>query len=325
MMHWTYLVLAIVLAIIAAKILVQGGVALGHKLGIPQFVIGAVVIGFGSSMPEFSVNIGAAIKGSTGLAIGNILGSNIFNIAFILGVVALIKPLPVGSDSKVKDLPMHLIAAVVIAVCGNQLYLDHIDHHELMMSHGIILLCFFCIYLYYTLLEVFDESPYKKPLHRSQHRSVHKEVELSTAMIPFYILAGLAGLVWSGDMIVEQAVVIAEEMKLGDDLIGLLIVGPGTSMPEFIACLVALYQRNTDMVIGNIIGSNLFNIFFTLGVSSIITPLPLDLELNKIILVNIALALFVLLSVWLSRDRVINRFSGGVLLLAYGGYIYLAL
>ncbi len=323
--HSLLLILAIGVTAFSANLLVSRGTALGHILGVPQFVIGAVVLGFGSSLPELSVNIGAALQGNTGLAIGNILGSNVFNFAVVLGLVALIRPVPVGRDSRLKDVPMHVMAVVVLAVCGNQLYLDHINYHEIMPSHGIIMLCFFCIYLYYTLLEVFDESPYKTALHRGHHKAITKETEHGGLNIALSLILGMVGLVMGGDFIVEQAVEIAELLSLDQDIIGLLIVGPGTSVPELIACLVALHQRNTDMVVGNIIGSNLFNIFVTLGVSAMISPLPLNLALNRVILLYIAMAVLFWLVLLLGRGNVVGRPVGATLLLFYGGYVYLTL
>ena len=325
MMHWILLILAVVIAVYAAKFLVDGSIAISHRLNIPQFVIGAVVIGFGSSMPEFAVNIQAALQGDTDLALGNVLGSNLFNVCVTLAVVSLIRPLAVGRDIAIKDLPMHFIAALMVAVCGNQLYLDHIQYHELMMSHGIILLCFFSIYLYYTMLEVLAGSPHKKPLHCSHHRSVHQESQLVLGKAVAYIVVGLIGLVLGGELIVEQAKAIASDMGLSNRVVGLLIVGPGTSVPEFIACMLALYRRNTEMVMGNIIGSNLFNIFFVLGITSIITPVPLDLSLNIVVLMNIAVALFLLLALWLSPKRILGRAVSLVLIISYAGYIYSAI
>jgi len=319
------LIAGIVLAVYAAKLLVDGSVVISHRLNIPQFVIGAVVIGFGSSMPEFAVNVGAALDGDTGLALGNVLGSNLFNMAVTLGLVGLIRPLPVGRDTVVKDLPMHVLAALMVAVCGNQLYLDKIEYHQLMLSHGIILLCFFGIYLYYTMLEVLDESRFKTPLHRHHHQTVHREKSFSLLRAVLYIVIGLIGLVAGGELIVDYAKAIAESLGMSEHMIGLLIVGPGTSMPELAACVVAAVKRNTDMVIGYIIGFNLFNIFFTLGVTAIISPVPLDLALNKTVLLNIAMALFITLSVWSSKSKQIGRASSGVLLAAYLSYLYTSL
>lgn len=325
MLHWIYLALAIALAVYAAKLLVDGGVAISQRLGIPQFVIGAVVIGFGSSMPEFAVNVKAAMAGETGLALGNLLGSNLFNLCFTLALVAIITPVAVGRDSRVKDLPMHFIAALMIAVCGNQLYLDHIDYHQLMLSHGIILLCFFAIYLYYTALEVADNSPHKTPLHQSHHKLVKQEKTHSVAKACALMVIGLIGLVVGGELIVDQALEIATKMGMSEHNIGLLIVGPGTSIPELIACLIAARQRNTDMIVGNILGSNLFNIFFTLGVTAMIAPVPLDLALNKVVLMYLLVSLLLIPMVWCSKDKKLGRFSAVILLASYGFYLWVAI
>lgn len=324
MLHWIYLVLAISLAVYAAKLLVDGGVAISQRLGIPQFIIGAVVIGFGSSMPEFAVNVKAASAGETGLALGNLLGSNLFNLCFTLAIVALITPLAVGRDSRLKDLPMHFIAALMVAVCGNQLYLDHIDYHQLMLSHGIILLCFFAIYLYYTALEVADNSPHKTPLHHSHHKLVNKEKTHPVAKACALMFLGLVGLIIGGELIVEQALEIARKLGMSEHNIGLLIVGPGTSIPELIACLIAARQLNTDMIVGNIIGSNLFNIFFTLGVTAIIAPVPLDLALNKVVLMYLLVSLLLIPMVWCTKEKKVGRLPAAFLLASYAVYLWVA-
>ncbi len=324
MQHCLYLLGAILLAVYAAKLLVDGGVAISHRLGIPQFIIGAVVIGFGSSMPELAVNVKAATAGETGLALGNLLGSNLFNLCFTLALVALITPLAVGRDSRVKDLPMHFIAALMVAVCGNQLYLDHINYHQIMLSHGIILLSFFGIYLYYTALEVADNSPHKKLLHQSHHKLVEQEHVFSVSKACALMTLGLIGLVIGGELIVEQALIIANNVGMSEHNIGLLIVGPGTSVPELVACLIAAHKRNTDMIIGNILGSNLFNIFFTLAVTAIIAPVPLDLALNKVVLMYLLVSLLLIPIVWCSKEKKIGRPAALLLLCSYGLYLWIA-
>jgi len=157
----------LVLAVLGARVLVDGGTAIAKRFGIPSLVIGATVVAFGTSMPEFTVNLHSAIAGSTDLALGNILGSNVFNIAFIIGVVVLIKPLTVGQDSASKDLPMCLISALALGIAGNQLYLDHINYHELMPSAALLFFCFFGITMYYTYREAVGGPPTSARIRRT--------------------------------------------------------------------------------------------------------------------------------------------------------------
>ena len=319
------LVFAIILAVYSAKFLVAGAISIARQFSIPQFIIGAFIIGFGTSLPEFSVNLGAALQGNTDLALANILGSNLFNTCVVLGLIGLSGTLIINSDVRVKDTPYHMIAALMIAVCGNQLYLDHINYHQLMLSHGIIFLSFFSIYVCYTLLEVKQGASHKKPLHAHHHVASTEEVLPSTLNSFVKVALGLSGLVVGGELIVSSAEEIASLFGLSNRLIGLLIVGPGTSMPELIASFIALKQRNTALVLGNVMGSNLFNVFFTLGITATITPIPFDFSLNQAVLLNfVSAALLAVTFAFISREKM-SKLTALLLLLIYGVYIFLAI
>ena len=319
------LIVAIILAVYSAKILVSGAISIAKRFAIPEFIIGAFIIGFGTSLPEFAVNIQAALEGNTELAIANILGSNLFNTCVTLGLLGLSGQLVINSDVRIKDAPYNLIAALMIAVCGNQLFLDHINYHQIMMSHALIFLCFFCIYVYYTLLEVKQGAPHKQPLHKHHHQALKSDNNSSTAKAFFYIIAGLIGLVLGGELIVSSAEKIAQLFGLSNRLIGLLIVGPGTSMPELIASLVALRSRSTALILGNIIGSNIFNVFFTLGITATIQPVPLDFSLNQAVLFNVLAAALLAITFWLVPKEKISRITASLLLLIYCVYTVLAI
>ncbi|MGI9275145.1 MAG: calcium/sodium antiporter [Endozoicomonas sp.] len=303
------------LAVFGAHILVDGSVVLARTLRIPPLVVGATVVGFGTSMPEFTVNFHSALNGNTDLAIGNILGSNIFNICIIIGVCCLVRPLAVDSQSAGKHLPMCLISAALVGVCGNELYFDGINYHELMVSDGIVFLIFFAIVLYYIIADA-----------RADRSSPEQMVNGSGMLVMALpkIIAGLALLAWGGDLIVEGAEDLAKSYGMPDRLIGLWIVGPGTSLPELIASLVAVFKRQTGMVIGNVLGSNLFNVFFTLGLTSLIMPVPLDLELNRAVLMNVGVTLVLGILVWGLRKRLLSRGVGVFLILVYPGYLLVA-
>ncbi|NQY50843.1 MAG: calcium/sodium antiporter [Colwellia sp.] len=319
------LIVAIILAVYSAKILVSGAISIAKRFAIPEFIIGAFIIGFGTSLPEFAVNIQAALEGNTELAIANILGSNLFNTCVTLGLLGLSGQLVINSDVRIKDAPYNLIAALMIAVCGNQLFLDHINYHQIMMSHALIFLCFFCIYVYYTLLEVKQGAPHKQPLHKHHHQALKSDNNSSTAKAFFYIITGLIGLVLGGELIVSSAEKIAQLFGLSNRLIGLLIVGPGTSMPELIASLVALRSRSTALILGNIIGSNIFNVFFTLGITATIQPVPLDFSLNQAVLFNVLAAALLAITFWLVPKEKISRITASLLLLIYCVYTVLAI
>ena len=314
----------LVLAVLGARVLVDGGIAIAKRFGIPSLVIGATVVAFGTSMPEFTVNLHSAIAGSTDLALGYILGSNVFNIAFIIGVVVLIKPLTVGQDSASKDLPMCLISALALGIAGNQLYLDHINYHELMPSAALLFFCFFGITMYYTYREAVGGATHKRT-HPKNVDDRHAAVGLSTGRATMYIVGGLVGLVFGGELIVDGAQGLAKGFGLSERVIGLLIVGPGTSFPELIASIVAARKGNVGMVMGNVLGSNIFNIFFTLGVTAMIKPVPLDLQLNQVVIANIVVTALLVLWVTVLRRRQLGRLFGVVLLAAYAANMILSL
>ena len=319
------LLFALILAVFSAKILVTGAISIAKRYAIPEFIIGAFIIGFGTSMPEFAVNIQAAVNGNTDLALANILGSNLFNTCFILGLLGLTGQLVINTNVKIKDAPYNLIAALMIAVCGNQLYLDHIHYHQLMMSHALIFLCFFCIYVYYTLLEVKQGAAHKQPIHQHHDQAIQSDSTPSSFKPLLYIIAGLVGLVLGGELIVSSAEGIAQLLGLSNRLIGLLIVGPGTSVPELIASIVALRAKSTALILGNIMGSNIFNIFFTLGITATIQPIPLDFSLNQAVLFNILAAALVAITFWFVSKEKISKITAALLLLIYGVYIVLAI
>ncbi len=321
MVDFLIILLGLALAILGARFLVDGGVAIARRFDVPTVVIGSTVVAFGTSMPEFTVNVQSAVAGNTDLALGNILGSNLFNIAAIIGIVALLSPLNVSRDSAVKDFPMCLVAALMVGVCGNQLYFDHINYHELMPSHGIIFLCFFAIFAYYTYQEATAGATHKRTTHTKALEEHHDAKGIGLVKAIVLVFLGLLGLIAGGDFIVDGATGVAKSFGLSGRVIGLVIVGPGTSVPELIASIVAALKKKSDMVIGNILGSNIFNVFFTLGATALIKPVPLDLALNSAVVSNIVITLFVVLYVLIGRPRPIGRGVGAILIAAYVGYI----
>jgi cation:H+ antiporter len=319
------LALGIAAALGGAQLLVAGGVSLAARLGISTLVVGAVVIGFGTSTPELAVNVSSALSGQTGLAIGNILGSNMFNICLVLGIVALISPMSISEQSRSKDLPMCVISALMVGICGNQLYLDHIQYHELQVSHGLIFLIFFYIFMKYVWREAASGKAHHEAADRKNSAQDADGGGLSLTRSILYVAVGLALLVAGGEFIVDGATGIARTFEVSERLIGLLIVGPGTSVPELVASIVAARKKQADMVIGNVLGSNIFNVFFTLGITALIHPVPLDLSLNQVVVINFAVTLFLALFAWLSPKKEFGRGVGAVVCAAYVGYVALSL
>ena len=316
-----YLLLGIIFALVGAQLLVNGGVAFAGRLGIPTLVVGAVIVGFGTSTPELTVNISSALSGKTDLALGNILGSNMFNICMIVGIVALITPMAISKDSQEKDLPMCLVSALMIGIAGNQLYLDHINYHEIMASGGLTFLLFFAIFMKYVWAEAASGKSHHEQAKAKTSDDGNAAKQMSIARAISYIILGLVALVAGGEFIVDGASGVARGFGMSERVIGLVIVGPGTSVPELVASIVAATKKQADMVLGNVLGSNIFNVFFTLGVTAMIHPVPLDLSLNTVVLFNIGATLFLVLFAWFSPRKQFGRIVGGLVVVVYVAYL----
>lgn len=293
--------------------LVDGASSLARKFKISDLVIGLSVVAFGTSAPEMFVNLFAAVNGTTEIAIGNIIGSNIANIMLILGCAALIYPLKVTSGTVWKEIPLSLLAVLLLMIMGNDITLDGLSPNQLSRSEGLVLIAFFVIFLYYTFggAKGIDE---KSPARSSEHPLLKSAG---------FILAGLVSLVIGGQWIVNGAVEIARNFGLSETLIGLTIIAVGTSLPELATSVVAAYKKSPDIAIGNVVGSNIFNIFWILGITATITPLSLVASANfDLAIAGLASALLFL---WMftGRKMELERWEGGLLVSLYIGYIIL--
>jgi cation:H+ antiporter len=308
------LILGLVMAVFGADRLVDGGSSFARRFNVSEVVIGAIIIGFGTSMPEFAVNVVASLRKDPALAVTNILGSNIFNILIILGISALITPLSIHKELRQKEIPYSIIAIVVMAVCGNEIFLDGFNFDSLIPSDGIVLLIFFGIFVYFTLASAKDNVLDEKAVVESSSGKAGGMVKFIS-----HIVLGLIFLVGGGELIVLGASRFAENYGLSKHFVGLLIVGPGTSFPELIATVTAVKKKKHGMAVGNIIGSNIFNIFCILGLSSVICEIPLG-ESNLSILVCLAASLLLLLYAY-SGNRMIGKLKGISFLIGYAVYI----
>lgn len=295
-----------------ADLLVGGSASIAKKLKIPSIVIGLTIVSFGTSAPEFIVNIFASINGNTEIAIGNILGSNIANILLILGISAIIYPLVTKKNTVYKEIPLSLLAACLVGVMANDFLIDKVSYSGLTRTDGIALLAFFIIFLYYTfgISKITGEA-----------EDVPGEKNLTYLKATFFIIAGLTGLIFGGKWIVEGAVKMAEYFNVSEALIGLTIVAIGTSLPELATSAVAAYKKQTDIAIGNVVGSNIFNIFWILGVSSLIRPLPFSSSNNPDILMTILASAVLFGIMFIGKKHTIERWQGGMMVAIYIGYI----
>jgi cation:H+ antiporter len=310
----TYLlfIAGFVLLIKGAYVLVDGASALARRLNVSDLVIGLTVVAFGTSTPELFVNVIASAKGNAGIAIGNILGSNIANVLLILGVASVIYPLKVTKGTVWKEIPFSLLAALVLGVMANDQLIDQKKYSALSRIDGLILLSFFSIFIYYSYSIAGDVEGVRQ--------NVQGE-ETPTAKSLFFVGAGLAALTLGGKWIVDGAVVIAKNFGMSESLIGLTIVAVGTSLPELATSAIAAYRRNAEIAVGNVVGSNIFNIFFVLGISSIIKPLPFNVKDNLDIGVVILASLLLFLFMFTGKKRSLDRWEGAIFLVLYAVYV----
>lgn len=312
MLQYLLLVIGFILLIKGASCLVDGACSVGRKLNISDLVIGLTVVAFGTSAPELFVNIFASIKGNTDIAIGNVLGSNIANIFLVMGLSAAIFPLTVGKGTVWKEIPLSLLAALLLGVMANDRLIDKSDNSALTRIDGLVFLSFFIIFIYYSF------SIAKRVDGIDNHLS-RKQYGLSKSLL--LIAAGFVGLGVGGNWIVDSAVQIALRLGVSQSLIGLTIVAVGTSLPELATSAIAAYKRNPEIAVGNVVGSNIFNIFFVLGLSSLIKPLPFNPGRNIDIGVVILASLLLFLWMFTGKRRTLDRWEGIIFLVLYACYI----
>ena len=310
------LILGFVLVIKGADFLVTGGSSLAKKLHVSELVIGLTVVAFGTSLPELSVNIAASFKGSSEIAITNVLGSNVANIFLILGLSSIIFPLMVTKGTVWKEIPLSFLAVMVMGILASDHLIDGKADSALTRIDGLILLCFFIIFIYYSAGIAKETTPMTEAASGKVY-SLRKST--------LYILAGLALLIVGGKLIVEGAVNAAARLHISESIIGATIVAVGTSIPELATSTVAAYRKNPDIAVGNVVGSNIFNIFFILGISAVIKPLPV--QANDILHITAALTGSAILFVCMftGKRKILDRWEGALLLLGYIAYLYLVM
>ena len=301
------LVVGLVLLVKGADWLVDGASSLAKRLGVSDLVIGLTIVAFGTSMPEFVVNMVSVADGATDLAITNILGSNIINTLVILGCSALVCPMVAQRSTIRFDIPLNILAGVLVLLF---VFITSVmEARGLSRIEGLTLLVIFAGFLAYTLYTA-----------KSDTQTTETSATFPIWKCVILILLGLVGLVVGGEMIVKSAVSIARYFGVAESVIGLTIVALGTSLPELATSVVAAFKHNNDIAIGNVVGSNIFNVFFILGTSATIQLLPVypGIELDAALVAVSSLAVWLLLQ---NKKQTIHRWGGAVLLLLYAGYL----
>ena len=304
------LIIGLVMLVFGGEYLVKGSASLAKKWGVSTLVVGLTVVAFGTSMPELVVNVFSALRGATDIAIGNIIGSNIANILLILGVSALILPLAVKESTTWKEIPFAVLAGWMVLFMGNDILFDGLHENILTRTDGLALLAVFMIFLYY----VFNLA--------KNGKAEKEEIQVfGWTKSTLFVVLGLVLLFFGGKLLVENAIILARLAGMSEALIGLTIVAVGTSLPELVTSAVAAYHKHADIAVGNIVGSNIFNIFWILGLTSIIKPLPFGSGMNFDILAEIIVTLILFLFLFVGSKKKIDRWQGVSFLVLYFAYV----
>jgi len=299
------------LLVLAADVLVKGASSLASRLGLSALTIGLTVVSIGTSMPELFVSLTSGIQGKADLSITNVLGSNIFNVLVVLGIAAIICPLPVKNSTVVSEIPFSVSAALLLGFLANTALFTSKPDLSISQLDGAIMLAFFLLFMVY----VFSTS-------RPETQDSSPEVpERSVSVSVVFVLLGVGGLYLGGDWVVDGAVGLARRWEVNEALIGLTIVAIGTSLPELTASAVAAYRKQPDIAVGNVVGSNIFNILWILGLTSSITALPFKAVSNIDIIMVVVSSMLIVLAVATSRAATISRGYGIAFVALYLGYL----
>lgn len=302
----------LVLILLGANYLVEGSSAIARKFGISEFIIGLTIVGIGTSSPEMVVSFLASLQGKADMAIGNIIGSNIFNTLLILGVTALISPLTITKSNIKKDIPMNIFATILLIVFGLHATLFGLGTDTLSRYDGAILLA---VFIWYLVSSFRNKS--------SIEEDGQEIIKDSPFWLTFIMIAGgLAGLIIGGRLFVNSASELARIFGVSDKFIAITVMAGGTSMPELATCVVAALKGKGQLALGNILGSNISNILLILGGSALINPLSFSGITAVDVSTLLASALFILLSAWMFKKKKLDRIEGAILLLGEAAYLW---
>ena len=301
-------VAGIVLVILGADWLTKGASALARRFKISELVIGLTIVALGTSLPELVISTGAALKGSSGIALGNVIGSNIFNSLLILGVAALITPIRFNARMLTRELPFNLLASVVLLLVSGSMLVGGAPGEYITRYSGMLLLCFLAVFIRYTFSIAGDDG------------DDDEVAPMSVGKVLLFIVAGLAALIFGGNIFVDGATEVARTFGISEAVIGITIVSAGSSLPELAVSVSAARKGNVGIALGNVLGSNILNIFFILGVSSTITPIALDgfSCIDHYVLLGSSVLLYIVSR--FGGRAVITRVEGAVLVAAYVAY-----
>ncbi|MDK2585104.1 calcium/sodium antiporter [Romboutsia sedimentorum] len=306
-MNYILLIIGFLLLIKGADTFVVGSSSIARIFKVPTLIIGLTIVAFGTSAPEAAVSVTAALKGSNDMAIANVVGSNIFNLLCVVGIAAIINPIKVQKSTIIKEFPFAILAAVVLMILAHDVKFQGYSENLLTRADGLMLLALFGIFMYY-LIEMALTSKEEMNIDQAKENiSIGKSVFMS--------ILGIIGILIGGQMVVNSASSIAITLGMSENLVGLTIVAIGTSLPEFVTSVIAARKGESDIAIGNVVGSNLFNILFVLGISSTISNIPV----HPIVFIDMLVMIIVtiLTCVFAATKKSVNKIEGIFLVLIY--------
>lgn len=309
------LLVGIALVLLGADKLTDGATGLARRFNVTEMVIGLTVVAFGTSLPEFVTSFMSALKGSSAISIGNIVGSNTFNVLMIVGCSALVSPIVISKSTIHKDIPFAILATLSLIVVSLDAVLDGGQFENLISrTDGLMLLGLFAVFMFYTF------SIARNKDGAGEQPQALQIAPMSYGRIFLYVILGLAGLVFGGNLFVDAATEIALSMGVSETVVGLTLVAAGTSLPELATSIVAARKGSSAIAIGNVVGSNIFNIFFVMGFCATVSPMPV----GSISYFDLGLMLLSILILWCFSytKRTIERWEGGVMVVVY--LVYLA-
>lgn len=301
-------IVGIVLVILGADWLTKGASGIARRFGVSELVIGLTIVALGTSLPELVISVGSAVKGSPGIALGNVIGSNIFNGLLILGVTALITPIRFNSRMLTREIPFNLLASIVLILVSGSMLVGGGKGEFVTRYGGLLLLCFLAVFVRYTFSIPNDDDV----------EALEKPMSIGKVLL--FILLGLAGLIFGGNIFVNGATELARVAGLSEAVIGITIVSAGSSLPELAVSVSAARKGNVGIALGNVLGSNILNIFLILGCSATITPISLDSFSFVDVYVLLTSSLLIYIVTRFGGKAVINRFEGALLVVGYVAY-----
>ncbi len=304
-----FLIGGLILILVGANCLTDGSASVAKRWGISDLVIGLTIVALGTSSPELVVSIMSASSGNSGMAIGNVVGSNIFNILMIVGVVAIVRPIKVQKSIMSNEVPLVVLSSLALLFMSEDMLFDEAPQNIVSRIDGLILLLFFAIFMRYIF-----------SIAKNGEETESEVKKMSVVKSVIFIVGGLCGLIFGGQLFVDGASGIARSLGASDALIGLTIVACGTSLPELATSVVAAVKGNSGIAIGNVIGSNLFNIFFVLGCSATICPLQLGGITLVDMLTMLGASILFWVFGWFFKERTITRTEGTVMVIAFVAY-----